>query len=152
MSEQFTDWLGQPIEIGDHLLYPAGSGRSITMVLAKLVRIHDNGSVTVEPVKASRWKQHYGRTRYIDTRTGKGIDPFRDPHIADGGYKYRTDTGERVTEEEEYQLIRSRAMKWSDFSYKTVEFKDYVQRVDQATTAVHISVVENITKWTGELP
>lgn len=31
--------------------------------------------VKIQPLRGARWKQHHGRKRYIDTRSGKGINP-----------------------------------------------------------------------------
>src|SRR6185312_16378973 len=58
--------------------------------------------VRVQPLRAARWKQHHGRKRYIDTRSGKGINPdapsgkhiLKPPHFvyADGReYDYKAE-------------------------------------------------------------
>lgn len=149
----FTDWLGQSIEVGDHVIYPAGSGRSITMIIGTVVGFNDNGSITLCPVKSSRWKQHHGRTRYVDNRTGKGIDPWSGSgkHIVEGGCHVRRSTGEEINDEDYYALQRSRGYRYDDYAYKPVVFKDYVERQDTPTTKVTVHVTENVTKWTGVL-
>lgn len=116
---KLTDFLGKEYGPGDTVVYGAMSGRSVNVVLGRVLDIYrvytdtetfrwkrlgddapvprttdylgaDTGEVRtairvkVQPIRAARWKQHHGRTRYIDTRTGKGIDPDRGkklPHI-----------------------------------------------------------------------
>ena len=42
--------------------------------------------VSLMPLGSSRWEQHStSRTRYVDSRSGKGIDPYRSKrHIIEG--------------------------------------------------------------------
>lgn len=106
---KLTDFLGKEYGPGDTVIYGAMSGRSVNVVLGRVVDIYRvyrdpeefgwtklaEGApvptktnwknetsecetairVKVQPLRAARWKQHHGRKRYIDTRTGKGIDP-----------------------------------------------------------------------------
>lgn len=148
------DWLGQEISEGDTIIYAAMSGRSVTMVLGTVVKFNESGTVRVQPVKSSRWEQHHGRLRYIDNRTGKGIDPYSGDgkHIASEGHYVRTDTGEKVTADDKYNLYRRGVLSWRDVEYKPTAFKDYVERVTDEVKPVTLTVTENITKWTGELP
>jgi hypothetical protein len=110
----FTDWLGQEINVGDTILYCAQSGRSANMALGEVLKINERdgkvSSIRVKPLKSARWKQWYGKTVYIDTRTGEKI---KDPY--------------------------------SDQNYR----QPWVQRVDEPTAAVTLTVIDNVTKWTG---
>lgn len=149
-----TDFLGQEIGVGDKVIYAAQSGRAVNMIFAEVVSFSDSGSVTVTPLKSSRWKQHHGTMKWIDKRTGKGIDPYcaSGKHLkSKGGYVW-ADTGERLTDEE---LSRYRAMNpWGgrDREIKPVAsvFKDYVERVNGGPGPVTLKVAENIVKWNGE--
>jgi hypothetical protein len=162
------DWLGNDYGPGDKVLYAAGSGRSITMVLAEVVSINEQifneetygfvridktpssviasplrnnaerrTTVTVQPLKSSRWKQHYGHTRYIDTRTGKGINPWLDKHIAGGGYRINKLTGERMAADD-YSTM--------NYDWVTAEFKDYVKEIHDGPKPVTLTVTDNIVK------
>jgi hypothetical protein len=97
---QLTDFLGKEYGPGDLVIYGAMSGRSVNMVVGRVEEVYrvyydsnrlrwtrlDDGApevrhktnavrVKVQPLRGARWKQHHGRKRYIDTRTGKGINP-----------------------------------------------------------------------------
>lgn len=145
----FTDWLGQEVAVGDTIVYAAMSGRSVTMVLAKVVSFNESGSITVQPLQSSRWKQHYGRTRYIDTRTGKGIDPFAtDKHTAEPSYCRHKQTGERLSAED----INNGRLGYLDYEYVPAVWKDYVEQVKEPTSKVTLTVTANVTKWTGATP
>ena len=158
------DWLGNDYGPGDTVLYAAQSGRSVTMVLGKVVSINElifdeaergfvriekasdtairNGAehkttVTVQPLKSSRWKQHYGHTRYVDTRTGKGIDPWLDKHIAGGGYRVNKLTGKRMAADD-YSTMH--------YDWVTAEFKDYVKEIHEGPKPVTLTVTDNIVR------
>lgn len=100
-----TDFLGQEYGPGDLVIYGASGSRSINMVIGRVVDITEKyydinrfkwvpvpsdgvvpkkyqgkdsdlkTSVTVQPLRSSRWKQHSDRTYYTDSRTGKRINP-----------------------------------------------------------------------------
>jgi len=159
------DWLGQEISEGDTIIYAAMSGRSVTMVLATVVKFNDSGSVTVQPVKSSRWEQHSAPTWYVDFRTGKRINPYAPEHVESGGY-YLYPDGSRFSgsyrwqrpdgtwdDEQPYQLGMARtALKMVSGTYQPTIFKDHVIKRTGEVKAVTLTVTENITKWTGELP
>lgn len=171
------DWLGKEYGVGDLILYAAMSGRCVTMVLGKVLRIYQGPQygysqyreedpdyqtetkVQVQPLKASRWKQH-GRTRFIDTRTGKGIDAYLIEKNGfyrhqNGGYFEDTQTGERVPR----SVYDERFRRWRywdadsklppGWKYIPATYKDYVKQ-ETAVSPVTISVTENIVKWTGD--
>jgi hypothetical protein len=148
-----TDFLGQVIDVGDRVIYAAQRGRAVNMVLAEVLKFNDSGAVTVQPLKSSRWKQHYDRVLYIDSRTGKGIDLWSSSkkHIESGGYYIWADTKERPTEDElrrnqgfggYYSPDPSRRLEW----VREV-FKPYVQRVVTSPAPVVLRVTDNIIKW-----
>ncbi len=199
------DWLDQEYGVGDLVLYAAGSGRSITMVLARVVSIYkvyrdpdkwgwtrigvdddppfkrewnreiknyvDTSEreetelrVQVQPLNSSRWTQHHKRTRYIDTRTGKGIDwSVVDKKTGlyrhcDGGYFENPFTGEKVHEYEyhshpELRHFRSWDKSSLPYPWKRVErrFKDYVQEIKEEPKPVTLTVTENIVRWSKKL-
>lgn len=152
------DWLGNEYDVDDLVIYAAMSGRSVTMVLARVVRLNESGTVTVCPVKSSRWKQHYGKNYYIDNRTGKRIDPWRsDKHVeVEAYYVHKNDPTRTLSLDE----LHSRTFRdWAklgetlhDYEYVSTQFKDYVERKHEPTEKVTIHITENIVKWTGELP
>lgn len=199
------DWLGNEFGPGDKVIYAAGSGRSITMIVAEVVEVYDTfrndnykmiklkpgqlppfkqvydrvldeyvntaereqtyRRVKVKPIKSSRWAQHSGRTRYTDTRTGDGIDPFRIDRTTglymhmDGGYYERISTGQKVHQDhtEREPVLRS-VLHWDDstvpdgWRHVKDSFKYYVQEEKQEVRAVTLVITNNITKWTGEVP
>jgi hypothetical protein len=120
-----TDWQGNEYGPGDIVLYPAQSGRSVTMVKAEVLDVYrvyhsrdtykwerviqgktlvwgDEDTelrVQVKPINSSRWKQHHGKDFYVDTRTDKRIDPWKSARHwknADEAGDYCTKTGARL--------------------------------------------------------
>jgi hypothetical protein len=99
------DFLGQEYGPGDLVIYGAHSGRSINMVVGRVVDVIEKyydinrfkwvpvppdgvvpkkyrgkdsdikTSVVIQPLRASRWEQHRERTYYTDRRSGKRINP-----------------------------------------------------------------------------
>ncbi|MEU7570286.1 hypothetical protein [Micromonospora sp. NPDC049240] len=102
MSEALTDILGNTIEPGDPVVYPQSSGRSVQMVLGKLVG-YNGKTAQIQRDQGSRWGAGYQSTRYRDKRTGKRINPYEsDEHWASRPhhrYVHKT-TGEVVSEKE----------------------------------------------------
>lgn len=166
-----TDWLGNTYDVGDLVLYAAMSGRSVTMVLAEVVKFNDTGSVTLKPVKSARWKQHYGRGFYIDNRTGKRINPYRSDKYVKTPVRYQfKEDPELIITQEQYHELYDKYYKnyregwgWtsknapalenpSNYKYLPQEFHDWVESKSEETQKVTIHVTENIVKWTGELP
>jgi hypothetical protein len=157
------DWLGNDFGPGDTVLYAAQSGRCVNMVLAEVVSINEQifdeeeyrfvpsdqatyfdsakrrTTVTVQPLKSSRWEQHYGRDRYIDTRTGKGINPWLDKHCASGGYRRDKLTGERV-DDSNYSL------RYGEYEYVPTVFKEYVKEIHEGPKPVTLTVTDNIVR------
>lgn len=152
------DWLGNEYDVGDLVLYAAMSGRSVTMVLARVLAFNESGSVSLCPVKSSRWKQHYGRSYYIDNRTGKRIDPYRsDKHVeVEAHYVHKNDPTQTLSLEEYHNRVwRDWARLGDDhrnYEYVSTKFKDYVEYKTEPTQKVTIHITENIVKWTGEVP
>lgn len=145
------DWLGKELNVGDKVLYPAGSGRSITMIIGEIVEFKDNGSVRIQPLNSSRWKQHYGTDYYVDTRTGKRIDPWKTyeqgTHFKSKGYYQHKATGNVITAEE-HQALRGNT--YFEYDYVSAVFQDWVKQRNDGPKPVTISVTENLTKWEAD--
>lgn len=136
-----TDFLGNEYGIGDTIVYAAMSGRSVNMVLAEIVSFNESGTTTVQPLEGARWKQHSSRTRYIDSRSGKGIDPWFDKHIEVQRHYIHNTTGERIDDLYEIDW-RLRG------EYRTVPvvYKDYVTQVTSGPKPVTLQITKNIVK------
>lgn len=155
---KFEDFLGNTVEAGDTILYAAMSGRSVQMVKAKVLAIREK-TVTVEPMDCARWKQHWGREKYLDDK-GKPFDPYgpnRAKHIQrESGYILNS-TGEFHTSEfrtevfnkmrAEWYSIHKTPMPWKNerdiFSYAPEIWKDYV-KIEKVKTKVTLQVLQNI--------
>jgi hypothetical protein len=158
------DFLGKDWAVGDTILYGAASGRSaITMVIARVdkIRLNEDGttkSVTVTPLKSSRWKQHYGRTRWIDTRTGKNVDP--DYHIKKKAHYIDKITRQEIPRKDFWDLANyieqhygreNRFDTYKYLEYVPDEYNDYIQEGETVKSAT-LTVTDNIVRWDGELP
>lgn len=172
------DFLGNEYGVGDRVVYAAQSGRSATMVHAKVLEFKDNGNVVVQPLESSRWTQHYGRTRYIDSRNGKGIDPTFPKHHkvkehwtrGDDPTVYTADGVVHVAREEsgytggeygprytyDYSQRREEDRRWRAFNESWKSFTrhkpvwaDYVQKAGDGPRPVTLYVTENIVKVGG---
>lgn len=182
---RLTDWRGNEYGPGDRVIYAAMSGRCVTMVEADVIeiwRVYRNEDwewerlpveslvpddktelrVALQPVNSSRWKQHSGRTRYIDSRTGKGIDPFRGrKHIKDGtGINVCDRTGTALDDENcapccTGPLRYGKDRHWHSrypvhpgdpkLAWIDTEFQPWVEKKHEATKRVTLTVTENIT-------
>jgi hypothetical protein len=180
---QLTDWQGQEYGPGDIVLYAAMGGRCPNIIKAEVVDIwltrrgenwswerlpddaepekDDELRVRVLPLAAARWEQHTPKTRYIDKRTGKGIDPFRGrKHVEDGTnllFCARTNT---VLDDHGHGTCCTKpgyrpgeAVYHSTYggdgptaTYVKPVFKDYVEKIVVPVKPVTLSVTENITK------
>lgn len=115
------DFLGNEYGPGDLVIYAAASGRSITMIIGRVVKVNERTetdydytgagvlrtkkpmldkdgnqlySVTVQPLNSSRWRQHDSRTYYVDTRTGKNVDRYS--HVKEHGHFTLNSTMEKL--------------------------------------------------------
>lgn len=168
------DFLGQEYVVGDHVVYATLSGRSVTQTLGIVVAITDK-SVVVRPVFDSRgWRvpaERQKRTRYIDSRTGKGIDvSFVKHHERVVGWVHKG-TGEFIDFEAMDALsypdgkpVYGYGYGWHDLGKNDLKrqyadkvlaqydraypiYKDYVQEVvETGAKPVKLSVTENIVK------
>jgi hypothetical protein len=178
-----TDWLGQEYTEGDLVLYPSPAGsRSMAMTLAKVVNIAVVTStsyaakpgdvdikVKLQPVKGSWFKSYEGRKRWIDTRTGKPIDPTRSKKHVKRDWGYVSSVTGRYMGSDEYTAERVGAdgrryprgyssYNWPDreafhaeWKYSPVQYHDYVKQLDNVISPVVVNP-ENITKWEGAIP
>jgi len=132
------DWLGNDYDVGDKVIYATMYGHLVNMVLAEVVGIfkgpkygyagythreltEDDKEIKVklQPLKSSRWKQHYGRKVFTDIRTGERIkNPYDD----------------------------IRYVGWDGSPNQP--FREYV-KVTNIIKPVVIAVTENIVKWIG---
>lgn len=151
MTTTLRDFLGRDYGVGDTVVYAAGSGRSITMVFGEVVKIHDSGAISVQPLDSARWVQHHGSTHYIDTRTGKRIDPWAGEgrHLKTPPMYRNKTTGETITSEEHHER-RSKPgfyqREWSDWEYQPAVFADYVQEVKEGPKPVTLQITENVVR------
>ncbi|MFY1620009.1 hypothetical protein [Micromonospora sp. WMMD736] len=167
MSEQqlLTDVAGNVIAPGDIVVYPQMSGRSVQIVLGKLLS-YNGKTASIERMEGARWGASYQRTRYRDKRTGKGIDPYAsDKHweVERGSIYTHRETGEVLTQrelDERHPLV----VTWSAYSYRGENdaawaarnqykasyrqgvLKDYVEEYEAATPPVTIHNVKNIVR------
>ncbi len=137
------DFLDNEISEGDIVVYPAGSGRSITMIKAEVKSIKDNG-VVVQPLHSSRWSHHSNKTIYRDSRTGRSFQPYSEgarQHMQRPYGYINNDTGEWV----EYDLHHlPRQERVGQYSWAPVIWRDYVEKVVEAPKPVHLKITENI--------
>lgn len=164
--QPLVDVAGNTIEVGDWVVYPQMSGRSVQIVLGKLVGW--NGSTAqIERVEGGRWTPGYRSTKHRDRRTGANINIYTDdwrhweirPHST-----YVLD-GEEISQEEldrQHPLSESFNNGWgrtsqSDYhaliarrqykpSYHPGALKDYVEEYTAPLKPVTIHNVRNIVK------
>lgn len=137
------DFLGNEYSAGDVIVYAGLSGRAVQMVKAEVVELKDNGNVVVQPLAGSRWGRSR-QTRYIDSRTGKGIDPYATDKHDEVSAHYRVKATGEVLSQEEYWILPWSPTKFQDHEYVPTVFKDYVQEVDSPPKKVTLTVTENI--------
>lgn len=153
-DETKKDFLGQEYGVGDTIVYAGTRDRSVQMVLAKVVKFNESGSVQVQPVqKDSRWKQHHGSSKWIDSRTGKKIDPYADEHVLEPSKRRHRVTGALLSSEEFHRLayhphrdVRMIHAEQSDWEYVPYVFKDHVVKIEIPVRPVTLQVTENIIK------
>lgn len=153
----FTDWLGNEISVGDTVIYPVSSGGAMALALAVVdsINTYEDGSlksVTVSLLErdgsdASRWHHGWTYTRYIDSQTGKGIDPDagNGKHIAIEAHYVNRVNKNKISIEGYYNLPL-KGTRWGDWEYVPSKFKDYVQQIKLPPKPRTLTVIENITK------
>lgn len=150
-----TDFLGNEYGPGDYVIYGQSGGRCINMIKAQVLEVLENGNVKLQPLSASRWTGHTGKTYTVDSRTGKRIDPWRGngKHIKHESY-YQTPNGKKYSMEEIRKLPpRQRLEVTSMQNYVATVFHDYVETRTDPIAPVTIRVTENIVKFAdGSLP
>lgn len=147
-----TDFLGSEYGPGDIVIYAQQRDRSINMIKAQVIEVKENGNVKVQPLGGSRWKGHSGKSYYVDTRTGKRIDPWRGKKHAEVIEHYVFPDGKKMSVEE-YRLLNYYERSANPGKYVHREFKDYVESRTEPTKAVTLTVTENIVKFAdGQLP
>ncbi len=129
------DFLGNEFGVGDTIVYPKMSGRSVALVKGTVVKFNESGSVTIQP-EVESWnggRDRSGTTRYIDTRTGKGFDPHAEKNkihmIRDYGYTSK-ETGEFFSWDDhrrQEELIRA---KHGNPSYSNPKVKEMRREIE----------------------
>lgn len=144
------DFLGKEFDVGDLIVYPMMSGRSVALVKGRVLKFNDSGSVGVQPETES-WRggrERSGTTRYIDSRSGKGFSPYSEPgkkHMErDYGY-IRVSTGEWISYDDYEAQRDSRSYFGSDpdIKWAPVIWKDYV-KIESKVKPVTITRTDNI--------
>lgn len=152
------DFLGNEYGAGDLVLYAAASGRSITMILGRVVSVSERQersyeeleegkwgyvkkplldkdgnqmySVRIQPLNSSRWEHHDQRPYYVDSRTGEKID--RDKHVREWGHYTLDSTGEVLPSEADhyYTYVKTRRTYYREDEFDMVPEKNpaYIER------------------------
>jgi hypothetical protein len=166
------DVFGAEYGVNDIVVYATAQGYSSAsgrMRIGRVVKISGR-QVTIQPFQQDG---AHKPVKYIDTRTGKGIDPYcaSRKHIAEDEHYTDKRTGERLTELQMSPYINRDGTPWAPRSYyfdslrrdnpAYVEhehreyhhavLKDYV---GTAETKPRVSVigVSDIAKWAGPVP
>lgn len=146
------DFLGNEYGPGDLVIYAAGSGRSITMIIGRVVLVKERTeraygeqgyeqrplldrdgnpvySVRVQPLNSSRWEHHDQRPYYVDGRTGEKID--RREHVRSQGHYTLNETGEVLPSgaSEYMRYVKTRSAWYGEGNYDMVPEKnpDYIE-------------------------
>ncbi len=146
------DFLGNDFEVGDTIVYPKMSGRSVALCQGVVLKFNESGSVTVQPMVES-WdggRERSGTTRYIDTRTGKGFSPYADSakkHMErPWGYKHKV-TDKWISYEEYHAMNDDRRVYQTEaqreYTWASVIWKDYVKK-ETTVKPVTITRTDNI--------
>ncbi len=161
------DFLGREFEVGDLIVYPKMSGRSVCLVKGVVKKFNDSGTVTVQP-EVESWNGGQDRStteKYIDTRTGKSFNAYHDnadQHVERGYGGTNKETGEWISSEEYSILIQRVRHDWllanpdsryvphsvewefSDkFTHTSRVWKDYV-KIESTIPTVTIKRTDNI--------
>lgn len=95
------DFMGNELNIGDTVVYASLAGRSAKLTKGKIVAFKASG-VQVQRESTSWGGDVSKQTRWVDSRTGKGIDPSYAKH-QERGYGYvNQKTGEYIRSEDYY--------------------------------------------------
>jgi hypothetical protein len=155
--EPLVDVAGNTINIGDPVVYPQMSGRSVQQVLGKLVA-YNGKTAQIERVEGGRWKAGYQSTKHRDTRTGKNINVWsnsmahwlRQPSLT---YVHEDPSKPALTEREFFARFPwSRSSQPSDERFKYTrtydrgQLHDYMEEFTEPLKPVTIRCLDNIVK------
>lgn len=149
------DVAGNELAVGDTVVYPQMSGRSVQMVLG-IFKGYNGKTAKIERTEGSRWSAEYTRTRFRDKRTGKGIDPYATKKhfkVEPSSWYVHKETGEKISYDEGAARYRASwttgtgwdATKWK-YHHDRGEYQDYVEEYTAAPKPVTIQNVTNIVK------
>jgi hypothetical protein len=131
MIESFTDWLGQEVRVGDIILYCAQSRRSTNMALGQVVAIND---------KRPEYGVPFGPLTKDKAVSSVRVQPLRSARWNQwhpSAYYVDPVSGERIRNP------------YSDENWPNRN--QWEQRYEDVKP-VTLTVISNITKWTGVLP
>ncbi len=161
------DFLGNEFTVGDIIVYPKTSGRSVALVKATVLKFNESGSVSVQPELES-WQGGRPRgvtTHYVDTRTGKRFPPYStrsEQHKQrPSGYEHKV-TGEWLSTAEwgeaEDQARRSGRLSWQEiherrqqWTWTPVIWKPYVAE-ESVIQPVTLTRTDNIVRVSPSVP
>lgn len=157
--------MGVEFDIGDTVVYASTVGRSAKLTRGVVVGFK-GGGVQIRRTETS-WGGKVGKeTRYIDSRTGKGIDPSYEKHQVRGYGFIHKPTGDFLTYTDLYRRKilnydeiydeNGRPRYWSYYDrkqpkynteyiesdYQSVRpiYKDYVQEVEKESRPVNVGL------------
>lgn len=155
--ESATDWLGQEYGPGDYVTYAVISGgRSAEMCLGQVISLNDSGTVSIRGIRGAKGSHYYGRIRYRDKRTGKGIILGAKHEVKPSCYTNENYPGVEFSHEQAFEKVRNRTGNWADFRWQAPVYHDYVERIDNPDSVVTLNKnagVRTITKvpdWLAE--
>lgn len=182
LQTMMKDFLGNEYGPGDLVIYAAASGRSITMVIGRVVKVNERTeidysrpvgggkrgyhrmpvtdrdgkqlvSVNIQPLNSSRWQQHDPRTYYVDKRTGEKIDRYK--HVKEAAYNTLNSTGERLPDNcSVWTLYRKRERSVTDrnWGYSDTESYKNPDYVPSELRTYHATVFEDYVEERDEGP
>jgi hypothetical protein len=158
--EPLVDIAGHTLAIGDTVVYPQQSGRSVQMVLGELISWNGK-TAQIRRSGGSRWKPSYENTRYRDTRTGKNVNIYAGNYehfeVKPRSYLKHSETGEELSDVEHRQRypfvssyvygggIKDDRYKWLA-KYDQGVLKEYIEKYSEDAKPVTIKNVSNIVK------
>lgn len=136
-TETLTDFLGNPLAIGDTVVYASTVGRSAALTKGVIVGPGKSGGVKVQRTEVSWRGDVKKQIGYIDSRTGKGINPDFHKHQKRGyGYVHKV-SGEFVENISTKQYINyAEVQAWhkanphSGYYYSSPKPPEYKQNPD----------------------
>lgn len=133
-----TDWLGQEYDEDDYVVYSTkGGSASGNIALARVVKIHESGAVTVEDVIGSRYPSQVYHSVLTDTRTGKAIQwPYSEHEAVPEHWTHPDYPGVRFTYQQRADKIYNRTAHRDEFTYVPRVWQPWVEPARHASKRV----------------